>query len=621
MDLRTLVRSLRSGHCLFLKETFDTSVEFEVEFFKRALRRKTQCLYIGPKKRWEQIVDRLHPGSVLLYDSPGAFYLNNGTLDKKAVCTKWRKKVTDCLRDGFSGLSVVAEIHALGFRIPLADLIAYESEVHEVLAGLPISAVCSYALESLRPTDFEALRLHHGEAVFKVDDGSYCLASTLARDDIALLLQETIKHKASAVRKNREILLINEILKSALLETTKFQNILEARGWEGLMRILASRVATFIGAAAVILCLDIEGEGFVVGSSVGLPKEKEDSIRRFAYNEWATGRATPLFAVSGSKVIHLDHETAVTLLGTDLMGDGSREAVFFRPSFDGSVPRLMIAVFDTGDLLVPPPNLVSQELLDTLFSCFAAAVQAQREYSRYAVRKALEVKLRVVSLVNRSIRHEINNLLQVISGNAQLLMLRSPEGTYAGERARKILSAAKDASAVTDRLRQLAADGDVRNLVPVNLCEAAREAASIYESNGGSKVRQGGGRRARRISLEMDATANPVVMADRIELEAAIVSLTIGVAEGIPEGGNIIIAVKEGTDGTANLTVRGDGPGIPAEELERRLDSFITTAAGHSGLGLGITRQIVSDYGGEMEISNEPGGGPLATIRLPVLRA
>lgn len=632
MDLKTLVRSLRSGHCLFLKEVFDPSVEFEVEFFKRAKKRKTKCLYIGPKKRWKQIADCLGPKSILFYDRPDAFYLENGVFDKNAICTKWRSIARDCPRNGYSGLSVVSELYYLGSRVPLTDLISYETEVHVELAGLPITAVCVYSMESLSPEDFEVLRLHHGEVVLKVDDGSYCLVSNLARDNLALLLQETVKHKALAVRRNKEIVLVNELLRTALLETINLQTIFETQGWGSLIGTLLSRVVSFIGAIAAVLCLEVEGEGFIVGSSIGLSEEKQESLKKLAYDHRTVSLAAPIndsssstSDISGSTAIRLDGEIAVTLLGKDLLGDGSREVFLFKPSFDDGSPRFMIVVFDADDLLAPVSNLISQELLDTLFSCFIAAIKAQRESSRYAVKRALEVKLRVASLVNQSIRHEINNILQVISGNAQLLMLRGLKGARAGEILNKILSAVREASAVTNRMNQLTRIDGIRSLTPVNLCKAVRDAAWVFESNSKSnskfKAERDEGRNPRHVILRVDTSGNLMVMADRVELEAAIVSLTTSVAKGMPEGGNIIISVEEAVDGRASLTVLGDSPGLSLEEPDETPNLSVTeSSTNRTKFWLGITRQIVSDYGGEMEVSNKPDGSPFITVRLPVLR-
>lgn len=77
------------------------------------------------------------------------------------------------------------------------------------------------------------------------------------------------------------------------------------------------------------------------------------------------------------------------------------------------------------------------------------------------------------------------------------------------------------------------------------------------------------------------------------------------------EGGEVLIAVAD------------RGPGIPASERERafapftRLDDARNLDNGGTGLGLTIARTIARAHGGDVELGDRPGGGLIATIRLP----
>jgi two-component system osmolarity sensor histidine kinase EnvZ len=71
------------------------------------------------------------------------------------------------------------------------------------------------------------------------------------------------------------------------------------------------------------------------------------------------------------------------------------------------------------------------------------------------------------------------------------------------------------------------------------------------------------------------------------------------------------------------IEVMDSGPGIPETELERikrpftRLESARTDTTG-TGLGLAIIERIARLHGGKFELSNRPGGGLLARLRLPI---
>lgn len=66
------------------------------------------------------------------------------------------------------------------------------------------------------------------------------------------------------------------------------------------------------------------------------------------------------------------------------------------------------------------------------------------------------------------------------------------------------------------------------------------------------------------------------------------------------------------------VTVDDDGPGIPPEQRESVFRPFESGAAGGTGLGLTIARDIVRAHGGEIALGDSPQGGLRAEIRLPV---
>ena len=66
------------------------------------------------------------------------------------------------------------------------------------------------------------------------------------------------------------------------------------------------------------------------------------------------------------------------------------------------------------------------------------------------------------------------------------------------------------------------------------------------------------------------------------------------------------------------VTVQDDGPGMAPETLERVFDPYFTTKPTGTGLGLPITRGIVEEHGGRIDLQSELGGGCRVVIRLPL---
>jgi two-component system, NtrC family, sensor kinase len=66
--------------------------------------------------------------------------------------------------------------------------------------------------------------------------------------------------------------------------------------------------------------------------------------------------------------------------------------------------------------------------------------------------------------------------------------------------------------------------------------------------------------------------------------------------------------------------VADDGAGIPGELRDRVLEPFFTTkpVGQGTGLGLSIAFSIVKKHGGTLHLGDAPGGGTVATIKLPL---
>jgi signal transduction histidine kinase len=139
------------------------------------------------------------------------------------------------------------------------------------------------------------------------------------------------------------------------------------------------------------------------------------------------------------------------------------------------------------------------------------------------------------------------------------------------------------------------------------------------------------------ISLTVDAEggARPVKLTGE-DLTRVLVNLVKNAAEAMPAGGRIQIGLRErpaelGAASWLVLTIEDDGPGIPAEALEKIFDSGYTTSvtsgsanghgptAAHRGLGLSITRAVVEAAGGRIQAANLIPAGARFEIELPVL--
>ncbi|WP_329400904.1 sensor histidine kinase [Streptomyces melanogenes] len=124
--------------------------------------------------------------------------------------------------------------------------------------------------------------------------------------------------------------------------------------------------------------------------------------------------------------------------------------------------------------------------------------------------------------------------------------------------------------------------------------------------------------RLRGPELEIRAELAPwYVRAEAASLERAIVNVLDNAVKFSPPHGTVEVTLDRGA-----LTVRDQGPGIPADELPHVFERFWRSPSARSlpgsGLGLSIVARTVQHAGGTITLGAAPdGGGTVATIRLP----
>ena len=221
-----------------------------------------------------------------------------------------------------------------------------------------------------------------------------------------------------------------------------------------------------------------------------------------------------------------------------------------------------------------------------------------------------EEQAALVGTIAAGLAHEIRNPLSTLRMNLQLL--REDWADPITEREQKGKKRIDVLLRETERLENVVSDfvrfaaGHALKLEPTSLNQLAGELLDFVAP----QAERAG------ITLKRDFDpALPPVEADPNLLRQAAVNLLMNALQAVQRGGRVEVKTRSAPDGVA-LSVRDDGPGIPAEHRDRIFSLYFSTKPGGTGLGLPMVKKIVEEHNGRVEVHSEPGLGSTFTIWL-----
>ena len=249
------------------------------------------------------------------------------------------------------------------------------------------------------------------------------------------------------------------------------------------------------------------------------------------------------------------------------------------------------------------------------------------ERHNFAAAMVESERMAAIGILAAGIGHEINNPLAYILANLEFIAAEVEVviGELPAEARRRLEprlidlnQALADTSLGAQRVRAIIADlrtfsrnDETSTLVDVRqVLDASVRMAAV-------QIRQ----RATVVKKYAD-NVSPVLASDA-RLGQVFLNLVMNAAQSLPEGSeperNRIELNVHDEGEFVHVEVVDTGCGIAADVLPRIFEPFFTTrAAGQgTGLGLGICRRIVTQLGGELQVSSEVGAGTCVVVRLP----
>jgi len=285
---------------------------------------------------------------------------------------------------------------------------------------------------------------------------------------------------------------------------------------------------------------------------------------------------------------------------------------------DGSRRDLLI-----NKVVVPGQDGRPQGILCTFMDVteLRTAARATQE-----ARAAAEESSRAKSEFIANISHELRTPLQAIIGFSELgtlpgrsperLALMFPDILAAGRRMLGLVNNLLDISKIDSTVGAIHLEPtDLRPL----LHEVLRELQPLFA--------------ARQLTVDADMPVVPLMaLADPVRFAQVLRNVLTNTIKFSPIGTPIVLVAQARSDdhdkhacGGAHITVRDHGPGIPPLELEHIFEAFVQSSktrdgSGGTGLGLTISRKIITAHGGSIRAENMPDGGSRFHINLPPMR-
>ena len=257
-----------------------------------------------------------------------------------------------------------------------------------------------------------------------------------------------------------------------------------------------------------------------------------------------------------------------------------------------------------------------QKLQETIRQLRAIEIElnARMEAQRSAENRLIQAaKLAAVGEMAAGIAHELNNPLTTVTGFSELVLEELPPNSAHRDELEMVLREARRASDVVRRLLDFSRQGE-RTRIRADINEVVNDVIAL--------TRHLIHTNDVRLIVELNESL-PWVSIDHNQMKQVLLNLIHNALQSMPKGGKLQVstftAARDERDWVI-LSVKDSGIGIQPADQGRVFEPFFTTKGdrGGTGLGLSVTYGIVTDHGGTIEISSEPGKGSIFAVWLPI---
>lgn len=217
-------------------------------------------------------------------------------------------------------------------------------------------------------------------------------------------------------------------------------------------------------------------------------------------------------------------------------------------------------------------------------------------------------KLALIGQIAAGIAHEIGTPLNVISGNAEYIMMEMGENNPYKEELETIISQAERIANLIKQLLEFARPRKP-NYTKVNVNNELHHVVELLKHQFEKS----------NIKLNLKFSEDiPSIYADCSQIHQVFLNIIVNAIQAINQNGVIEIETFA-KDGYVNIKFRDNGVGILPEHIHKIFEPFFTTkeAGKGTGLGLAVSKRIIDEHNGKIEVESTPGKGTVFTVKFP----
>ena len=247
-----------------------------------------------------------------------------------------------------------------------------------------------------------------------------------------------------------------------------------------------------------------------------------------------------------------------------------------------------------------------RQLLRTIANQAAVNIENARLYDQLQQQLIKSSKLASLGELATNVAHEVNNSLQSVINYGTILYEDLDKDNPMREDAKVIEEEALRARNIVEILLGIARkERTTRETVDLN--DVVKSVVTL------ARLRA----KLENVMIQENYSSEPpLVQASAEQLTQVFLNLFTNATDAMPKGGTIDVASFVGEKNVI-FTITDTGTGIPQDVKEKIFEPLYTTKANGTGLGLTVSKSIVEEHGGTIEVESEENKGTKFTIKLP----